>query len=301
MTDTSLHTVRKTRHTTGARRGGVAGFIARHPLTSFFAWFFTVGQAFAFAPLVADTPVPPQVFIVGSTLIGLLLPTLVITRTADGPDALRALWHRAVDPRAPLAWYAFVLLVLPLVTIGIAVAFLGLPQSPSSWVSLMVGNLLLPLVLTWLPNNWWEEVAWAGFVQARLQDRRGPWLGAVITGVLFALQHISLVVDGSPGEAVFLMTLLIMLAVPFRFVTGWMVNRTGSLFLVGLVHGLGDAVATGSGFQSGLLARLYPDSMLPGMAHLLAFALIGLIVVAATRGLLGLRRGSTGDDDGARS
>ena len=35
--------------------------------------------------------------------------------------------------------------------------------------------------LTFLPNNWWEEVAWMGFVQARLQDRRGPVIAAVLT------------------------------------------------------------------------------------------------------------------------
>jgi membrane protease YdiL (CAAX protease family) len=63
-------------------------------------------------------------------------------------------------------------------------------------------NLLLPLLLTFLPNNWWEEVAWMGFVQARLQRRRGPVLAAVLTAPLFALQHISLAVGNSLPVAV---------------------------------------------------------------------------------------------------
>ena len=87
-----------------------------------------------------------------------------------------------------------------------------------------------------------------------------------------------------------MMGLLILVAVPFRFLTGWAYNRTASLFLVGLVHAMGNAVAGGSGFGAGVLPRLYPDQgMLVGLAHLVAFALIGLVVLAATRGRLGLR------------
>jgi hypothetical protein len=74
---------------------------------------------------------------------------------------------------------------------------------------------------------------------------------------------------------------------PFRFLTGWIHNRTGSLFLVGLVHGMGNAVAGGSGFDTGLLAHLYPGQAVATMAHLLAFFVMGLIVLAATRSRLG--------------
>jgi membrane protease YdiL (CAAX protease family) len=273
------------------RRTGLVGFIARHPLTAFLVWFFTVGQAFAFTPVVVDTGLPAQLFIVGSTLFGLLLPTVVITRIADGPAGLRALRRRAFDTRVSLGWYAFALIVVPLAAFAFTAAFVGLPTglSPGELGTAFVANLLLPLILTFVPNNWWEEVAWTGLVQTRLQDRRGPWLAAVITGVLFALQHISLVAHGGLAEGGLAMSLLILLAIPFRFVTGWVYNRTASLFLVGLVHGVGDAVTGGSGFQPGLLARLYPGSSVPGVAHLMAFAVIGLVVVAVTRGRLGRR------------
>jgi hypothetical protein len=84
------------------------------------------------------------------------------------------------------------------------------------------------------------------------------------------------------------------LTLPFRFVNGWLYNRTGSLFLVGLMHAAGNAVAGGSGFQTGLLAHLYPDEGLPLLAHPLAFAILGLLVVIATRGRLGSRRAPDG-------
>ncbi len=113
---------------------GVVGFVRRHPLGAFFAWFFTVGQIIAFIPVVADTPLPQHVYIVGSTLLGLLLPTFVITRIVDGPAGVRALWQRAVHVRAAAAWYALALLGIPLLAVLITAALLGTPAgvSPSA-------------------------------------------------------------------------------------------------------------------------------------------------------------------------
>ena len=48
----------------------------------------------------------------------------------------------------------------------------------------------------------------------------------------------------------------IVIAIPFRALTAWMYNRTGSLFLVGLLHAVGDATTNGS-FAAGFLPRLY--------------------------------------------
>jgi membrane protease YdiL (CAAX protease family) len=269
--------------------------LLRRPLTAFFAWFFTVGQAFAFAPLVVlwttGVELPySQVFILGSTLVGLLLPAVVITRVVDGPEAVRELWRRAFAVGVPLRWYALAFVAVPLVATALVVVVAGPPDAGAAQiVSALASGLLLQFVLTFVPNNWWEEVAWSGFAQARLQERFGSAArAALVAGPLFALQHIALAVGaGWPGGAV-AMGLLMVLAVPFRFLTGWAYNRTASLFLVGLVHAAGNAVAGGSGFGSGALPRLYPDQgAVAGMAHLVAYAVIGLVVLVATRGRLG--------------
>jgi membrane protease YdiL (CAAX protease family) len=263
-------------------------FIGRHPIAVFLAWFFTVGQALAFTPLViGDAIGPAQLFICASTLVGLLLPALVITRVVDGPGAVRALLAKAVALRAGIGWYLLALLGVPLVAAAVTALLAGPPSQFSDGV--LVPHLLLPLVLTLLPNNLWEEVAWMGFVQARLQDRRGPAVAALLTGPLFALQHVSGAVENGPVGAAVLLVVLTVLVIPFRFLTGWIYNRTGSLFLVGLVHGMGNAVAGGSGFDTGLLAFLYPGQPLATMAHLLTFFVIGLVVLVATRGRLGFR------------
>jgi membrane protease YdiL (CAAX protease family) len=248
-----------------------------------------VGQLIAFIPVVADTALPQHVYIVASTLLGLLLPTIVITRIVDGRAGVRALWQRALHVRIAAAWYALAVLAIPLLAVLIAAAFLGAPAglSPSTLGTALAANLLLPLVVTFALNNWWEEVAWTGFVQARLQHRRGPLRAALLTAPLFALQHVSLAAGNSPAVAVLIMLLFTALTIPFRIFNGWAYNRTGSLFLVGLMHAVGNAVAGGSGFQEGLLAHLYRDHGLALTAHQLAFVLLGLLVAIGTRGRLG--------------
>jgi membrane protease YdiL (CAAX protease family) len=267
-------------------RRSIVGFVHRYPLGAFFAWFFTVGQVIAFIPVVADTPLPQQVYIVGSTLLGLLLPTFVITRIVDGPAGVQALWQRVVHVRVAAAWYAVAVLAIPLLAVAIAAAILGTPAglSPSTLGMALVVNLLLPLVVTFAVNNWWEEVAWTGFVQARLQRRRGPLKAALLTAPLFALQHVSLAAGNSLAVAVFIMMLLTALTLPFRVFNGWVYDRTGSLFLVGLMHAAGNAAAGGSGFQDGFLAHVYPGRSLALSAHQLAFVVLGLLVTISTRG-----------------
>ena len=77
-----------------------------------------------------------------------------------------------------------------------------------------------------------------------------------VAGPLVALQHVVLAAAAGWTVGSLMMGLLILVAVPFRFLTGWACNRTGSLFLIGLVHAMGNAVAGGSGFGPGALPRL---------------------------------------------
>ncbi len=279
--------------TTDLPAGRLVSALRRHPLTAFLLWFFTVGQALAFAPMVLaanGVDVVGQPFFVASTLIGLLLPAVVLTWVVDGAAGLRALGRRAVDLRVGIGWYAFAVLLIPALTVGAGVLLLGPPEAVPPLGSLLVSAFLVPLAVTFLPNNLWEEVAWTGFVQARLQARRGPLRAALITGPLFALQHVALVAGNDPATAVVLMAVLVVLAVPFRLLVGWLDNRTGSLFLVGLVHAAGNAAATGSGFGPGVTRALYPDDATATMVHLLVFFVVGLVVLVATRGRLGADR-----------
>ncbi len=279
-------------------RTGIAGWIARHPIAAFMTWLFTVGQAIAFTPLLVDVPVPHQVFIVATSVLGLFLPAVVITWIADGRQAAVRFLRRFVDWRVAPRWYVMALLVVPVVALALAWLILGAPPatSPGVWVDALVSGFVLSFVLTLVPNNWVEEGAWSGFVQARLQHRHAPAVAAIIVAPFFALQHVSLVA-GNPLPLVALVMIgLAVVMIPYRMLTGWMWNRTGSLLLLGLLHAAGNAVASGSGFDGGLLRKLYPDDvMTAGMLHMLAYAVVGVAVLVATRGRLGLRRTEAGD------
>ncbi|MBB3084774.1 CPBP family intramembrane glutamic endopeptidase [Geodermatophilus sabuli] len=274
-------------------RPGLAGFVRRRPLTAFLVWFSTVGQALVFAPIVArgyGVDLPAQVFVVASTLTGLLLPAVVITRIVDGAAGVRQLWRRAVDVWVSARWYALVLAGMPALATGLALAFFGAPTAAlttGALVSALVAGLLVQTVVSLVPNNWAEEVAWMGFVQARLQTRTTPMRAAALTAPLFALQHVALVVGSPLPMAVALMAFLIVVNIPIRALMGFAYNRTGSLFLVGLLHAAGNGVAAGSGFGAGFLAQLYPDQPFASLMHLLALAMIGLVAIAVTRARLG--------------
>lgn len=279
------------------RQQGLGGVIRRHPIGAFLVWFFTVGQAFAFAPLYLDTAVHDQWFIIGSTLIGLLLPTLVITRIVDGHEGLRTLGRRIVKVRASLGLYLIGVVLMPILAIGFAVVFLGLPDVSTSTIVTALGSaLLVGLLVGFLLNNLWEEVAWMGFVQARLQDRHGAMRAALITAPLFALQHLALIVTNDASMIPILLIGFILVNIPFRAFNGWLYNRTGgSLLLVGLVHALSNAVGPGAGLTTGYLRVLYPaDAEVVGLLHILALAVMGLTVMGITRFRLGLPGRRTG-------
>jgi membrane protease YdiL (CAAX protease family) len=271
-------------------RPGVLRWIARHPVAAFLAWLFTVGQAIAFTPIVADVPVPNQVFVVATSVVGLFLPAVLITWIADGREAAVRFLRRFVDWRVAWRWYVLTLVVVPVLAVVLARLILGAPAaSAAAWVDALVSGFALSFLLTLVPNNWVEEGAWSGFVQARLQHRHAPAVAALIVAPLFALQHVSLAVSNPLPLAVLALTVLAVLAIPYRMLTGWIWNRTGSLLVLGLLHAAGNAAAPGSGFGGGLLRKLYPDdAMTAGVLHLLAYAVVGLVVLVATRGRLGL-------------
>ena len=111
---------------------------------------------------------------------------------------------------------------------------------------------------------------------------------ALLTAPLVTLQHFSLVFGQPVVLAIALMIFLLVVSIPLRAFLGWTYNRTGSLFLVGFMHAAGNAAAGSSGFADGFLPRLYAGEDFVGVLHLVAFALIGAVVIVATRARLGL-------------
>jgi membrane protease YdiL (CAAX protease family) len=279
----------------------IVDFVRRRPITAFLLWTYLVGQPIVLVPVIARSrgvELPTAPFVVVTTLVAVLVPALVITRITDGREAARRLLTSAADFRFGLRWYLLAVLGVPLLATAITVAFYGAPAAGTSVAWAIVAGLLVQTVVGLLLINLGEEVGWMGFVQARLQARRGPLVAALLTAPLFMLQHVTLLVDSLDVGALVVLALAIVVMAPFRMTLAWVWNRTGSLFAVGLVHAAGNAVAVGSGFGLGMLQRLYPGRNV-GSMHILAFLVLGIAVAVATRGRLGrpageARRATTG-------
>jgi hypothetical protein len=97
-----------------------------------------------------DVPVPRQVFVVATSVLGIFLPALAAVWIADGRNAALRFLRRFVDWRVALRWYAFTLLVVPLVTVGLAVLIFGAPAtlSASTLTDALVSGFVLSFLLT---------------------------------------------------------------------------------------------------------------------------------------------------------
>lgn len=264
--------------------------LRRHPLLCFLIWFFTVGQAIAFAPLVLESlgvPVPVHPFIIASTLVGLALPALVITRLVEGPTGLRTLLASALRVRVAGRWWLLAAAAVPLTALALWAAIFGIPPTDAlSGILIVVVLTLAQTVLGLVTANWAEELAWMGFVQSRLERGRSIRVAALLTAPLFALQHVSLAAQNGLVAGAVVLVAIAALAIPFRLLCGWLAARTGSVLLVGVLHAAGNAVAAGSGFGDGTLRFLYPDTPF-GFAHLAAYGLVAVVVLVVTAGRFG--------------
>jgi membrane protease YdiL (CAAX protease family) len=272
----------------------------RHPLAVFLAIAYGI-SALAFAlPLLSnagigaiDVDLPGAAPFILISAIGLAVAAFAATALADGREGVRELRRRTLRFRVKAAWYAVALFLLPGTAFAAALVVAGLDPvirlatNPGIVVGI-VGGAVVAFALV----NWWEETAWTGFALHRLQGRIGPIGASVVTTWLQALVHVPLVfvADGVtvgrvPADQIpFYLVALFVLPIPVRLVLTWVYNASGrSLPIVGLYHaGLG--VATGAAFLPVLA---------PGIAPVVAyagFAVLAVVVLAATRGRLGLAR-----------
>lgn len=107
------------------------------------------------------------------------------------------------------------------------------------------GNVLwreiLGIAIAFLLINLWEEAAWAGFLQTRLERRHNFFLAALLTGIPFAAIHMPLqVITGQVRSAVDFavgFALLMVLVLIVRSFYGMVLRgAANSLLLVGLSH-----------------------------------------------------------------
>jgi membrane protease YdiL (CAAX protease family) len=197
-----------------------------------------------------------MVMLAGPSIAGLLLTGLV-----DGREGFRDLFSRLRTWRVGLSWYAIAILPAPIIAAGVVLALsLASPLlSADNKTAVLLGGLGAA-VTTIL-----EEIGWTGFAVPRLRRRHSVPMTGLVVGVLWGLWHFlqQIFVSGTYAGGIPLVVFL-MLSVfaavanltAYRVLMVWVYDRTGSLFVTTLMHGMLTAstifwftpIATGAAF-----------------------------------------------------
>jgi membrane protease YdiL (CAAX protease family) len=288
-------------HATPTVRGGAVERLrrwsARHPVAAFLVIGFAVAYPVMSLPVMASHGVipdgwmprtagvdPERVASVLGILVGLLPAALWVTWATEGSEGVRSLGRRMRRWRFATRWWVMVLAGLPGLTLTFAV-LLGDTFTPVDAGPFLAGQLV-GLLVNLLLINLWEETAWAGVVQPRLQHRHGLAKAALLTAVPFALFHMPLHFIGNftiGSLATALITLLIVCAVVRLMIGVFLRGTGGSLIAVALLHTLFNR----SNNEEGLVAALVEGDgrKLAGLIAVLILTVAAVLVARRSRSL----------------
>ncbi|WP_432827648.1 CPBP family intramembrane glutamic endopeptidase [Dactylosporangium sp. CA-092794] len=283
--------------------GAVRGLVHRFPVVVFFALAFGLSWV-AWTPYILSESglgwIPlrfPEVLgttqfagVLPGAYLGPLTAAFVVTAAAEGRAGLRHWSRRLVRLRVGWRWYLLVLTAVP------AVILLATLALPGSWghvrapgVAVLVGYLPLLLVQI-VTTAMAEEPGWRDFALPRLQGRFGAVAGTVVLGVLWGCWHLPLFFTewgGWPHVSWVTPVEFVAGCVPLSLVMTWVFNRTGeSLPIVMLLHAGINTTYSLVWSQVFPTLDLQRDSM---HAQLIGSTVVALLLIAATRGRLGLR------------
>ena len=175
---------------------------ARFPLATFLILGFSLAYALAFiwglayngvipgGGLAAVLNIAPDELTGGAVVLSLFPAALFATWATSGRVGVRSLFRRAFHWRVNPGWWLTVLLGLPVLTVSLAL-LMG-DQLRSIDVPSFLGSQLMLLLVNFIVINLWEEVAWTGLFQTRLEERHNWLIAAVLTAIPFAAIHLPL-------------------------------------------------------------------------------------------------------------
>ena len=273
-------------------RGGLRAHLARHPVAAFLVLLFALAYPVMSLPVLADHGVIPDGWMphlpgldterIAAFLLvfAALLPTaLFMTWVVDGPAGIRVLVRRMFRRRIGAGWWLLVLLGLPTLTMTFAL-LLGDTLEPVDVIPFAITQIVGLLVNLALINLW-EETAWAGFVQSRLERRHSLAVAAILTAIPFALIHMPLhfIGDISLERLVTALVALLIISVLVRLLIGVVLRGTrDSILAVAVVHTAFNRSNNDDGVVAGLL-----DGQGRGLAGLLAVVVLTAAVAIVAR------------------
>lgn len=201
-------------------------------------------------------------------------------------------WSRRVGRRRGLRVWAAMTAVFVAMNLGTA-GLNALTAGDDGFVW-NVRPLVLPLLLGLLVAAFldagavFEENGWRGFALPRLQQRYGPLTGSVVLGLMWAAWHLPVKFDlfayGPP--ALLLVAVLTAKFVALTVVMTYFFNLAGGATVLAIaMHGLSNDSVRLGGFVFGADLEAYLTSE---VNLLLPIAAVALVLVARTRGRLGL-------------
>ena len=178
---------------------------------------------------------------------------------------MRQLFSWILRWRVGIGWWLVAVIALPLLTVIIAVLLGDASAVPSRNV---LWRELLGIAIAFLLVNLWEETAWAGFLQPRLERRHNFFLAAALTAIPFAAIHMPLqVINGEvvpPWILPSASPCCSVLSVLFRSLFGMVMRgAANSLLLVGLTHTFFNRSNNTDGIAADLLPGGTADSSPP--------------------------------------
>jgi uncharacterized protein len=281
----------------GRPPGTVSAAVRRRPLAAFLLLVFATTGVLAVLP-IPDLAIGPI-----DNILGAAVPAVIVTAVVGGRAGVRDLARRALRWRVPLRWYAVSLLALPAAVLLLAPVLWGTPPLAAlaeNW-PLLITSFLPTLAFMIVLNNVAEEVAWTGFLFARLQERHAPLRAALLVSVPFCGWHfVGFARDtGSVLTGAALTAYLLLPLVATRIVVGWLYNASGaSVLVVGLFHAAHNATVNPTGL--GVAVLELPQGEVLFVAGVLVM-LVAVVLVIATRGRLGpppAVRSAAGQADG---
>jgi uncharacterized protein len=271
---------------------GLRGWAARRPVISFLALLFALAYPVMSLPVLAAHGVIPDGWMpqlsgldterIAATMLvflALLPATFLVTWAVDGRPGVLRLVRRMFRWRIGARWWLIVIAGLPTLTMALAL-LLGDHLTPVDVVPFAITQTLGFLV-NLLLINLWEETAWAGFVQTRLERRHRLPIAAILTAIPFALIHMPLHFIGDftlESLATALVTLLIV-CILVRLLLGVVLRGTrDSILAVAVLHTVFNRSNNDEGVVAGLL-----EGQAHGLAGLLAVILLAMTVAILAR------------------
>lgn len=219
--------------------------IRRYPVVAFYILAFL----FSWLGWVPQALYARGLFPFSNPLFGLLggvgptLAAVVVTLALREKDGIRNLFGPLFRLRAAPSWYVLVF-VFWFGVAGLALGIGTLFGQPFPEIGGFPWWSLLPVFVTMLLSNVWEEIGWRGFALPRLQEKYTDLAIVFIMGLLWSLWHLPLMLDPSSpmsglpwyGEVIFSLSLTVLYT--------WLYRNTGrSLFFVSVFHAMSNTVA----------------------------------------------------------